>query len=226
MIPFFSKKTKKYLKDNEARIHLLTKEQQEKFLKDPNIKLDNKLYQLLKENNELRVLYDNLQDQFAKELKAGGNYMLEISSSAIELYTDIKVLPDNQIQYKGRTVDIDAPEKVFRLKTFGRTKQARVWCVEPEGEYTYDPRDETPIEIKKRSESIIKIKNMITKSTFIETILKGLSGIKKWFEYIPWIVFGATLIFLAIIIFYYLSGYQLISKSTQVALFLGKVVLT
>lgn len=203
------KKLKNVLKKNESKLFELSTTELQKITDSEIVDKDALIKKLVTENIELKLLFDDAQEQISKKLKAGGSYVFEIGAGVVDIIPNIKVLPDSQLKYKRKTVDIDEPEKVVRMKGFFGNKQFRAWFVEPEGEYTYDPRDKTPIEIKKRSEAIIKIKNEMAKSSFIQNILRGLAGIKKWFEYIPWIVFGASLTLMSFALVWWLSGYSL-----------------
>lgn len=169
--------------------------------------------QLAKDNSELTALFDELQQQLSGKIKAGGSYVFEMGEASFKIMPVQKMYPDNRLRYNNRDVDIDEPSKVgkvnFGLATLWKVVSARFFFVEPEGEYTYDPRDKTPIQIKKRYESIIKIKTEITKSSFVERILKGLAGLKKWWETLGWgLIIGGTAISIVLVFVWLLSGYK------------------
>ena len=195
IFPFLSRKTKKVLQKNEDRIILKTKEEQDLILKDPKIKVEDKLKQVLKENNELKVLFDDLQGQLSKDIRAGGSYVFSISHGVVELISDIKVLQDNKLQLaKNRKVDIKEQSWVGKIKTGFRTKQFRVWFVESEGEYTFDPRDLTQIEIKKKNEMQLQLGQTAAEKNIGEALINDLgSKVKKWWE-----VLGPSIIIFAV----------------------------
>jgi len=170
-------------------------------------------HHLAKENTELTLLFDELQQELSGKIKAGGTYVMEFGEASFKILPVQKMYPDNRLKYNNRDIDIDEPSKVgkmnFGIGSWWKTVSARFFFVEPEGEYTYDPRDKTPIQIKKRYESIIKIKTEITKSSFVERILKGLAGLKKWWETLGWgLIIGGTAFLIVVVFVWLLSGYK------------------
>lgn len=202
-IPFFSKKVKKILKDNEERIFLLSETEQKKILKDKSIDIPEKLTQLLTENNELKILLDETQDQMSKELRAGGSYVISVGHGQIELIPNVKVLTDNKIQLsRDRKVTIQEDSWVGKMKSYWKTISFRVWFVESEGEYTFDPRDKTPIEIKKKIEQQLQLGHAIQEKNLGEALINDLgSKVKKWWDSLgfPLIMFGTIFVFLLFI---------------------------
>ncbi len=194
-IPLLSKKNKKILEKNQERLVDYSKEQQLAILNNPKIKLEDLNLQLLKENNELKLLLDTREEEETKKLRQGGSYVFEIGHGYINIIDRIKVLPDNKLKWKGREVDIRAKELVGRLKgSFGRWLQFRAWFVEPEGEYTYNPIDETPIELKKQNEQQLLLGHTAAEVELGTALMKDIgSRGKKWFEFLPWIVFGVVI---------------------------------
>lgn len=173
--------------------------------------------QLAKTNAETGALFDELQQELSGKIKAGGTYVMEIGEQSFKFMPVQKMYPDNRLKYNGRDIDIDEPAKTgkvnFGLATWWKVVSARFFFVEPEGEYTYDPRDHTPIQIKKRYEQIIKIKTEITKSSFVERILKGLTGLKKWWEQLgPLLITGTTATFIVLLFVWLISGYKATSR--------------
>jgi phosphoglycerate-specific signal transduction histidine kinase len=198
-IPFFSKKTKNILKDNENRIFLLTKEEQEKILVDPKIKIEEKLKQLLNEVNELKVLHDDLQEELAKKILHGKDVVIEIGKGYWLFHSNIKVLKDSRIQIKKDWEATIGPETTFtgKIPGFFKTKQFRSWFVESEGEYTYDPRDETPIEVKKKNEGLLEIGHLMSKKQLGASLIEDLgSKIQKWWQQLGVPIIISVIIFL------------------------------
>lgn len=211
-IPFFSKKTKKILKENEDRIFLLTDEEQTKILADPKIKLEDKLKQLLKENNELKVLFDEQQSELAKKLRKGQDTVFEFGKGYMIMHDNIKVLQDSRIKIKKNWEATIGPDTtlVGKIPGFFGAKQFRCWVVESEGEYTYDPRDETPIEVKKQNEGLLDIGHLMAKKQLGASLINDLgSKVKKWVDFLGHIVFGVTIIMVVIAFVWLISGYNL-----------------
>lgn len=207
-IPFLSKKTKKILEKNEERLLDLTEEQMKTIIgrtkldsKDKNfITKDKLLEQLVKENTELKVVHDALQEQLAKRFKQGEDSIIEIGNGTWTFHNNIKVMQDSRIKIgKKREVDIKFGSFIGKIPGFFKTKQFRTWFLEPEGEYTYDPRDKTPIEIKTKSEMQISLGHLAAKKNLGAALIEDLgSKIKKWWEQlgIPIIISVIVFIFL------------------------------
>ena len=207
-IPFLSKKTKKILEKNEERLLDLTEEQMDQFIKrttlDPKAKgyiaEDTLVKQLVKENTELKVVHDDLQEQLSKRLKQGEDSIIEIGNGTWTFHNNIKVLLNSRIKIgKKREVDIKYGSFVGKIPGFFKTRQFRTWFVEPEGEYTYDPRDKTPIEIKTKNEMQIELGHLAAQKNLGAALSEDLgSRIKKWWEQlgIPIIISVIIFIFL------------------------------
>ena len=208
-IPFFNKKKRKLLKQNEDRLYLMSKEEQEKIFSNEEINLETKIFELLYELNEIKFLYDELDLEFAKGLKSGGTYVFSMGTASFDIIPNVKVQTDNKIKLsRSRKIEIRAKEKVGRIiGRFGRVLQFRAFFVEYEGEYTYDPIDETPIELKIKNEKQLELAHTTAEAEIGTSLMKDIGREKKkWQEYIPTIlltIFGIAFLF-------YLGQYNLI----------------
>jgi len=211
-IPLLTRENQKILKKHEQRIVDLTKEEQNKIIENQDISVEKKLFQFLKENNELKLLLEEKERLYGKELRSGGNYVFEMSSADFEIHENVEVLPDNKIKLgRDRIIDIRAKDKVGKLKKFFRTVQFRAWFVEKEGEYTYEPLDETPIEIKKKNEIQLEIGQASAEAHLGKVLVQDLGTKKKtWEDYIPFIVFGFTMCFCFLALVLWLGNYSLV----------------
>ena len=212
-LPFFSKKVKKILKEHEDRIFLLAEEEQQKILTDKEIDIENKLQQLLKENNELKVLFDETQSELAKKLRKGKDTVFEFGPGYMVMHDNIKVLKDSRIKIKKNWEATIGPDTtlVGKIPSFLGSKQFRCWVVESEGEYTYNPLDETPIEIKKQNEGLLDIGHLMAKKQLGASLIEDLgSKLKKWWQELGWpLIMGITIIMIVVGFVWLISGYNL-----------------
>lgn len=208
-IPLLSKKTKKVLDKNQERLVDLTAEQQQKILENPKIQIDKKLQQLLQENNELRILLEDKEDEISKTIRQGGTYVIEVGNGIIN-FEQVQVSLENSLKLRKREIDIRYGSFVGKIKGFFSRKQFRCWFVETEGEYTFDPRDKTAIEVKKQNEMQLRLGKRLAKGGFVDNILSDLGKFKRWWEYLPHILFVVNTFFFLLFMGLFFGQYNMI----------------
>jgi len=193
------------LKKADDRIYLLNESNLEEFTTlaktDETFDKDVYIEKLLLENAELKAMFEILNDELAKRLRKGRDMIIEIGKGFFVFHTDIKVLKDNRIKIKKDWEVTIGPDTTFSGKLPGtyRDFNVRCWFVESEGEYTYDPKDETPIEVKKQNEGLLEISHLMAKKNLGAALIEDLgSKIEKWWKFLgPYIIiFMITISFL------------------------------
>ncbi len=194
-IPFRKKNPGKF-EVNQEKIQTLTQQTYQDLSSDPDSDANQINGNLLHENFELKEKLELLEQEINHNLLQGGTHVIEIGKSGFNIISKVRVIPDtSKLQYNNKVVDIQAGPLVGRLAKFGKDRQFIAYFVEQFGEYTYNPIDLTQLEVKKRNEKTLQLQHAMTEAHFAIGLTKDLgSMVKKWIEYIPWIVFMIVII--------------------------------
>ncbi|MHA2009850.1 MAG: hypothetical protein ACXACY_10270 [Candidatus Hodarchaeales archaeon] len=103
----------------------------------------------------------------------------------------------NGISKMVKTIEILTVPMTLTISILFRKRTFRIFECQIDGEYTVDfSQDVTPIEAKKRIETLLKLHNVAKKSDIVGNVLKGLKGTKSWMEYIPYVaIVGVVFVF-------------------------------